>query len=785
MNQKDIILKVQKENGDTAETTDTIKERVERFYTELYREKTTDTDVTTELLDTINKMDDNVVLTQDFTLTELDKCIKSFKKGKSPGEDGLPLEFYLTFWEILASDLLTVLKDLEGLSRLPDSFRVGIVTLLHKDKDKTDLKNWRPITLLNFDCKLFSKILATRMSLVLEDLIHPDQACAVPGRQITDNLLLIRDTICFARDRNIPLVVLNLDFEKAFDRVSHQYLFQVLEKMGFPGRFIAWVRLLYRDINSKILVNGHLTKAVNINCGVRQGCPLSALLYVICIEPLAQILRREQRIKGVVIPGSGRLQTKCLLYMDDVNILCTDILSINRTLDLTDWFGRASGSKLNRSKTQALFYGPWRVTDTTGLPLTVTKTDQKILGVKFDREGEGKTNWPDIIGKVKKKLGYWGLRQLTMEGKVLIIKAVILPLLLLTSSVFLPNRNVLLALERAIFYFLWGSKWEPLRRDVLKRTKEKGGKGVPDLRLFLGSRYTAQHVAIVTAPSGNPKTKAMTRFWMGSYLQRLKIIPTDLKIPVSFNLPPAHVLIQKFLKSFNLEKEVIQVLTNHRSLIAVVQERESVSPVRGLVLGEPLTVWRNVNHPSLPNGLRDLSWAVAHEVLPVRSVMHSRGMSRLQTCPRPGCGAVESARHLFWECSTAVDLWAMAGSLQFPYLPAREVLTEQLVLYGVGSQTKTKADFAKQWLALTAIKDAIWCPRNLLVRKHKQIPPVAVIRMASATLQRAEAAGGGPRTQSQRRIASVPIRRKEPEQHTERTQRSRPDSPGEAGGKEQ
>ena len=85
--------------------------------------KTTDTDITTELLETINKTDDNVVLTQDFTLTELDKCLKTFKKGKSPGEDGLPLEFYLTFWEILASDLLTVLKDLEGLSRLPDSFR--------------------------------------------------------------------------------------------------------------------------------------------------------------------------------------------------------------------------------------------------------------------------------------------------------------------------------------------------------------------------------------------------------------------------------------------------------------------------------------------------------------------------------------------------------------------------------------------------------------------------------------------------------------------------------------
>ncbi|XP_042275461.1 uncharacterized protein LOC121902270 [Thunnus maccoyii] len=318
----------------------------------------------------------------------------------------------------------------------------------------------------------------------------------------------------------------------------------------------------------------------------------------------------------------------------------------------------------------------------------------------------------------------------------------------------------------------------------MKKPKEKGGKGVPDLYLFLGSRYITLHLKTATDPSGNPKTKAMTRFWMGSYLRKMKILPTDLKVPVSFNLPPVYAFIQMFLKHFNLEQEELHILTNHRSLISVVQEREPVSPVRGLAFGEPSTVWRNVNHSALPNRLRDLSWMVAHEILPVRSVMHSRGMSTLSTCPRPGCGAPESVRHLLWECSAAVDQWATAGSLQFPYLPAREVLTAQLVLYGVSQAAIKKNDFAKQWLTLAAIKDAMWTSRNLLVRKHMQIPPVAVIRMAAATAQAAGAAGGGPRTQPQRSIASVPIWRKEPELHAKRSKQRRPGSPGEAGGKE-
>lgn len=267
----------------------------------------------------------------------------------------------------------------------------------------------------------------------------------------------------------------------------------------------------------------------------------------------------------------------------------------------------------------------------------------------------------------------------------------------------------------------------------------------------------------------------MTRFWMGSYLRKLKMLPTDLKVPVSFNLPLTYAFIQTFLKYFNLEKEELHVLTSHRSLVSIVQEREPVSPVHGLALSEPSTVWRNVNHPALPNRLRDLSWMVAHEILPVRSVLHSRGMSPSATCPRPGCGAPESVRHLFWECSAAVDQWATARSLKFPYLPAREVLTAQLVLYGVSPQKMPARDFAEQWLTLAAIKDAIWTSRNLLVRKHMQIPPVVVIQMAMQA--------AGPRTQPQRKIASVPIRRKDLEPHTKRSKQQRSNPPREEGAK--
>ncbi len=169
------------------------------------------------------------------------------------------------------------------------------------------------------------------------------------------------------RDRNNRLIVLNLDLEKAFERVLHHYMFL---SFGKNGNFLAWVGLLYRDITSRILVNGNLSKVINIRSGVRQGCPLSPLLYVARIEPLAQVLRKDQWIKGLTIPGTGGLTAKTVLYMDNINILCKDVLSIQRTMDLTDLFGKASGVL-----SQAQFYGSWELSETAGLNISIQKTN--------------------------------------------------------------------------------------------------------------------------------------------------------------------------------------------------------------------------------------------------------------------------------------------------------------------------------------------------------------------------------------------------------------------------
>lgn len=221
----------------------------------------------------------------------------------------------------------------------------------------------------------------------------------------------------------------------------------------------------------------------------------------------------------------------------------------------------------------------------------------------------------------------------------------------------------------------------------------------------------------------------------GVILEEKKKIAVDLTVPVAFNQPPAYSFIKKFLRKLNLEKESVEILTNHRSILSVVREQEQVSPVHWLTAGEAKTVWRNVAHSALQNRHKDLAWMAAHEILPVRAVMHSRGMAKNPACPRIGCGAPETVRHALWECSAVRNLWATVGPQQFPCLPAGGVKNYLMVLGGMSQKGMPAATHTDLWLTINCVKDAIWTSRNLLVGKRVEVSLQATLLLAKARRQ--------------------------------------------------
>ena len=131
------------------------------------------------------------------------KWLHKCQQKKSPGSDGLPVEFYRRFWGLLGPDLVEILNYSFQHGSLSETQRRGIIRLLYKKEDPLELKNWRPISLLNTDYKICTKVLANRLRHVLPRIINKDQTCGIPDRSIYENLFLLRDTIDYVKHKRI------------------------------------------------------------------------------------------------------------------------------------------------------------------------------------------------------------------------------------------------------------------------------------------------------------------------------------------------------------------------------------------------------------------------------------------------------------------------------------------------------------------------------------------------------------------------------------------------------
>ena len=319
------------------------------FYQNLYASCDTDSVVQDELLSNLSlslSPDEADLCEGDLTVAECLKAVQGMAKNKIPGLDGLPAEFYLTFWSVLGSDLVDVLNCAFRVGFLSVSQRRGLINLVFKADDRTLLKNWRPISLLCVDYKIGSRAIAGRLLRVIDRVVSPDQSAGVPGRFIGENVAFVRDAIQYASDNDLPLAVLTLDQEKAFDCVDWNFLFCTLERLGFGPSFCKWVQTLYSGVQSSVIVNGHLSEFFGLQRGVRQGCPLSPLLYVLVAETLAATLKACPRIKGLSLPAPLHSPSFLSQYADDTSILVTSDDSIVAVFEVFDRYELGSGARL-------------------------------------------------------------------------------------------------------------------------------------------------------------------------------------------------------------------------------------------------------------------------------------------------------------------------------------------------------------------------------------------------------------------------------------------------------
>ena len=239
--------------------------------------------------------------------------------------------------------------------------------MIYKEKgDIRNLKNWRPITLLNTDYKIMTKTIANRIRQVAGNIVHLDQGCGIENRTIHDQLFFIRDFIHYYKECNKTAFILAIDQEKAFDRVDHIFILKILEKFNFGPTILSLVKSIYTKMSSCLLINGHITKQFTVSRSVRQGDGLSMILYVLVGELLSEMIRKNQEITPVILPNTK--PKKLSQYADDISILTENKKCLPNIWRTIEKYQKLTGAKINQEKTEILLVGTWSKKQKGNLP---------------------------------------------------------------------------------------------------------------------------------------------------------------------------------------------------------------------------------------------------------------------------------------------------------------------------------------------------------------------------------------------------------------------------------
>jgi hypothetical protein len=412
--------------------------------------------------------DESAELDRPFSVEELSTAIKTMPKGKSPGPDGWPAAFFQLAPDVFAA-ILVMVFDYQNTKHgcMLAHQRRSSVTLLYKKGDRTDPGNYRPIALMAVEVKILSRAMTYRLAAVAPKIIHESQAGFVKGRSITDLVLLVKALQLKATRESKEWYATFLDYAKAYDMVQWSFMYDVLAKMNVGPSFIRWVKLLYRKPNVHLLLNGALGPAIRPTRGVKQGCPLSCLLFDIYLEPLGAMLR--------ACPGAGiTLDNGDVLtggfFADDSTVFSGSLESAEyQTTEIVGTFCAASGAVLNKAKCVTLALNAHDTPETRALEgrrgypsLTIAApgTPVRYLGVYIGQGLAPEYQAQLLNDKILAAFAHWGVRGRTVAGRVVLATSVILSTVWYVTAVTPVSDTYLKVWQRMVNNFVTGAKTE-------------------------------------------------------------------------------------------------------------------------------------------------------------------------------------------------------------------------------------------------------------------------------------------------------------------------------------
>ena len=336
--------------------------------------------------------DQSECLNADITVDELHDCIKRMKRGKSSGMDGIVAELIKDGGELLQSCILCLFNCMLA-SHFPERLSVGLITAVHKTGDKSDMSNYRGITVNSVVSKLFAMILEQRIAKWADE--HGVKARGQAGfrkdHRTVDNIYVLRALIDRQKQLRLKgigsgkLYTCFVDFRKAFDTVPRDLLWQVLEELGVNGRMLQIIKSIYANDSAAVRTSEGISEIFRCLLGVKQGCPLSPTLFGLYIDGLEQHLLQTAGIDAPTL-SALREVVPLLLYADDLILISTTAKGLQQQLDALASFCQARQLDVNHSKTKVVIFETRRSScqDFTYNGIHVDREDSyKYLGFTF------------------------------------------------------------------------------------------------------------------------------------------------------------------------------------------------------------------------------------------------------------------------------------------------------------------------------------------------------------------------------------------------------------------
>jgi hypothetical protein len=399
-------------------------------------------------------------LDSPFTEKEVLETIKGLPSDKAPGPDGFTGLFYKVCWNIVKSDIMAVVSAV-WCRRFGNFWKLNtaFITMVPKKDGAEQVKDFRPISLVHSIAKLITKILANRLAPRLNELVSPNQSAFIKGRFIQDNFMLVQQTSRLFHQQRLSRLLLKLDITKAFDSVSWPFLIEVMQQFGFGQIWRDMVCGLLASSTTQVMLNGFPGQQIQHRRGLRQGDPLSPMLFILVMDVLGHLFIKAEEAGLLQQLAARRQLHRVSIYADDVALfLHPTVDEISITLDILQLFGSASGLKNNVQKSNVY---PIQCSEETLLevqsllPCEIAAFPCKYLGLPLSLHKLSKQHFQPYVDKFADQLPNWKADLMTRAGRRILVQHVLTGMTVyLAMAIDIPHWAVD-AIDKIRKGFLW------------------------------------------------------------------------------------------------------------------------------------------------------------------------------------------------------------------------------------------------------------------------------------------------------------------------------------------